>query len=63
MRGESCNDFYRECEYFGLCTLSTDSITEPLTPEQEAVIQTRLDTEFQINVTLKDLITAQLSKE
>jgi hypothetical protein len=63
MRGQSCNDFYRECEYFGLCTLSLDKITEPLSVEDTAVIQLRNDTEFQITLSIQDLIEAQLQKE
>lgn len=63
MRGQSCNDFYRECEYFGLCTLSLDKITEPLSVEDTATIQLRNDTEFQITLSIQDLIEAQLSKE
>lgn len=63
MHGESCTEFYRECEYFGLCTLATSSIASELDAEGTAKIQNRLDTEFQINLTLNDLITAQLSKE
>lgn len=63
MRGQSCNSFYRECEYFGICTLATDFIVEPLSEEDTAIIQQRIDTEFQITLSLQDLITAQLSKE
>jgi hypothetical protein len=63
MHGESCNDFYRECEYFGLCTLSTDVVAEPLSEDENQKIIERLETEFQVNVTIADLIEAQLSKE
>lgn len=63
MRGQSCNEFYRECEYFGICTLATESIVSAADEEQTAKIQQRLDTEFQITLTLNDLITAQLGKE
>lgn len=56
MRGESCYSFYRECEYLNLCTLSTQHLTQPEPTELEPEV-------FQINVTLQDLITAQLSKE
>ena len=63
MRGESCNEFYRDCEYFGLCTLSTASITESLSEEEREKIEERLRTEFQINVSIAQLIEAQLSKE
>jgi hypothetical protein len=63
MHGESCYDFYRECEYMNICTLSTESLTTPLDPDAEAEIQKRNDTEFQITLTLGDLIAAQLDKE
>lgn len=63
MHGESCNDFYRECEYFGLCTLATESITEPISEEEESQVEQRLANEFQVNVTISDLIQAQLEKE
>jgi hypothetical protein len=56
MHGESCYNFYRECKYYGLCTLSTDSLTDP--PPEEAKVE-----EFQIELTLQDLIESQLSKE
>lgn len=63
MRGQSCNDFYRECEYFGICTLSTESITESLEEEEHNKIVERLETEFQITVSIDQLVQAQLDKE
>lgn len=63
MRGESCNEFFRECEYFGICSLATESLVSELNAEDTAKIKQRLDTEFQITLTLNDLITSQLSKE
>lgn len=63
MHGESCNDYYRECEYFNICTLATDKLTEPLMPEHQAQIETDINTKFQITLTLADLIQSQLSKE
>lgn len=62
MHGESCLPFFRECEYLYTCTLSTDKLTDPITAEQEQKI---LDaqSEYQIHITLNDLIAAQLSKE
>lgn len=56
MNGDACFDFFRECEYINLCTLSTKLLTTP-TPEPEEP-----EPEFQINVTLQDLIQAQLDK-
>lgn len=63
MRGQSCNEFYRECEYFGICTLATDKITEPLTDEEETEIARRNSEDFQITLSINDLIEAQLRKE
>lgn len=62
MRGESCFNFFRECEYIYTCTLSTDKLTDPITPEQEQKI---LDTQetYQLNISLEDLIKSQLKKE
>lgn len=54
MRGESCFSFYRECNYLGICTLATESLTDPeCEPKAE---------EYQIELTLADLIQSQLSK-
>lgn len=56
MRGESCFNFFRECEYFNTCTLSTEYLTKPCTPQEEDRM------EYQINLTLNDLLESQLSK-
>ena len=56
MRGESCYSFFRECEYLQTCQLSTEYLTKPCTPEQED------RTEYQVVITLADLLTSQLSK-
>jgi hypothetical protein len=56
MHGESCYSFFRECEYFQSCTLSTQYLTVPCTPAEED------KTEYQINVTLADLLEAQFAK-
>lgn len=62
MHGESCYNFFRECEYIYTCTLSTDKLTDRITPEQEAKIAESHET-FQINIGIEDLIKAQLRKE
>ena len=54
--GESCYSFFRECEYLNVCQLSTSYLTKPCTPEQED------KTEYQISLTLDDLLTTQLRK-
>lgn len=54
--GESCYSFFRECEYLNVCQLSTEYLTKPCTSEQED------KTEYQIVLTLDDLLTTQLRK-
>lgn len=54
MHGESCFNFYRECSYYGQCTLATEYLT---TECEESKVE-----EFQIELTLQDLIKSQLSK-
>lgn len=62
MHGESCYNFFRECEYLYTCTLSTDKLTETITAEQEQKILESHET-YQIQITLADLIQSQLRKE
>ncbi len=61
--GESCYDFYRECEYLGVCTLSTASLTEPLSEEGEAKLIADNEAKYQVKVSIEQLIRAQLAKE
>lgn len=56
MHGESCFSFFRECEYFQTCTLSTDYLTKPCTPEEED------RTDYQVRIGLADLLDTQLEK-
>jgi len=56
MRGESCYSFFRECEYLQSCNLSTEYLTKPCTEKEVD------KTEYEINLTLADLIDAQLKK-
>lgn len=57
MRGESCNHFFRDCEYLNQCTLSTQLITTPLVPE--AVHDDKV---YDVEITLEQLIQGQLQK-
>lgn len=61
MRGESCNDWFRECEFMQTCTLSTAHITSPLTQQEYEVLQER-EAQWQIKVTVEDLIQSQLAR-
>lgn len=63
MHGESCNDFYRECEYMNICTLNTGSLTTELNEEQIEKMHSDNTGNFQINLSLSDLIQAQLHRE
>lgn len=57
MRGESCNDFFRDCEYLNQCTLSTQYITTP------ALVNAVLDDKvYDVELTLADLIEGQMKK-
>lgn len=59
MHGNMCYDFFRECEYLSLCTMSTTHLT---TPEPSKEEQAEHAETFQINITLADLINSQLAK-
>ena len=63
MHGESCNDFFHECEYLNLCTLSISNLTKALTEEEIAAVHTKNAEDFQIDLSIHDLIIAQLDKE
>ena len=56
MRGESCYSFFRECEYYQTCTLSTEYLTKPCTSAEQDT------TEYDITLSLDDLLTTQLEK-
>lgn len=62
MRGESCYSFYRECNYFGLCTLSTDRLTTPQTEEERLALEEKENSGYEIEVTFQDLLATQLEK-
>lgn len=61
MHGESCYNFFRECEYMYTCTLSTEKLTDRITPEQEQKILDTHET-YQISLSIEDLIATQLRK-
>lgn len=59
MHGESCYDFFKPCEYLGLCTLSTENLITPLTVKELKIIEEK---EYMFTVDLYDLVEAQLKK-
>ena len=61
MCGHSCFNFYRDCEYLGLCTLTTKNLTKPLT--QQILDKIEKDEEkYHFSVDFYDLVEAQISK-
>lgn len=56
MRGENCYSFFRECEYFQSCTLSTEYLTKTCTAGDED------KTEYQFNIGFEALLDTQLAK-
>lgn len=64
MRGESCNSFFRDCEYLNQCTLSTESVTSKLTKDMiDAETGELKDSKvYDIELSLEDLIEGQMKK-
>jgi hypothetical protein len=61
MHGESCFDFFRECEYLGLCTLTTENLTKPLTTEILAKLEADNDN-YDFVLDFYDLVQNQVDK-
>ena len=61
MHGETCNDFFRPCEYLGLCTLRTENHTAPLTT---AVLDkiSKEEKNYDFNIDFYKLVESQVSK-
>lgn len=63
MRGESCYDFYRECEYFNRCTMSNKALVKTI---DAAVVVAAMKKEnekvYDVELVLEDLIAAQMEK-
>lgn len=57
MRGESCFDFYRDCEYLSQCSLSTELVTVPLV--EDAIHDSKV---YDVELSLEDLIESQMKK-
>ena len=55
--GESCFAFFKECDYINLCTLSNQHLIPEFNPEKHIDLE-----EYQINLSLLDLVEAQLKK-
>jgi len=61
MHGENCYDFFKECEYLGLCTLTTENLVKPL--DQKMMEKIEEDQEsYEFTVDFNDLVLAQIEK-
>ena len=61
MYGESCYNYFRECEYLSLCTLDTANLTKPLTSKILKELD-ESDKGFDFNLDFYDLVQAQVDK-
>lgn len=59
MHGESCYSFFRQCTYFGTCTLSTNYLVKPLSEAMKEKIENET---YTVELTLMDLLDSQLTK-
>jgi len=63
MHGESCYSYFRECEYFQNCTLSTKYLEKPLSESEEISYEEKEKVgAYQIEVSINDLIESQLKR-
>lgn len=64
MHGESCaGKYYRDCEYLQVCTLSTAYLATPEPEIADINRETGEEQQYQIVLSISDLIAAQLAKE
>ena len=61
MHGESCFNYFRECDYIHTCTLSTHLLTTPLDEEGTTKLLAE-HSNFHISLDVGDLIAAQIAK-
>jgi len=61
MHGESCFDFFRPCDYLGLCTLSTENLVKPLTQAVLDSIEEK-EAKYMFTVDFYELVQSQIKK-
>lgn len=59
MHGESCYDFFRECDYLGLCTLSTEHLVKPFMESMQKAIA---EEEYMFELDFSELVESQIQK-
>lgn len=60
MRGETCMDYFRRCEYYGTCSLSTERLVTPLT---QGILDKIAKESYTAEISLDNLIQALLTKQ
>lgn len=60
-QGQSCFNFFRDCEYLGLCNLSTKNLTKPLTTKVLEDIEADAK-RYDFTVDFHQLIESQIAK-
>lgn len=60
LNGDFCYDFYRECKYLGLCTMSTERLVKPLTQGVLDAVAKREVYDFEFD--FESLVQTQLDK-
>lgn len=62
MRGENCVQYYRDCEYMNLCTLSTEHLTvKESDPRVQKELEEERNKEYSVELTLADLLHSQIN--
>lgn len=59
--GDFCYDFYRECDYLGLCTLSTERLIKPLTKSMLREIEEQ-ESNYDFDLDFFDLVESQIER-
>lgn len=62
MHGESCFNYFSDCEYFGTCSMTDKYLIPKLPDDFQEKAEKELVEKYQIHVSLEELIEAQLSK-
>jgi hypothetical protein len=60
MYGENCVQFFRPCEYYGMCNMSEKNL---LGDEKDIPVNTDAETEFVFDLHVRDLLEAQLERQ
>lgn len=58
MHGQSCYDFMRNCEYFGVCTVATERLVKPISQKE---VDAEAAARYTVDLTVGEVIDALLS--